>query len=93
MEDFRLENSSLFKNKVFEHPIIIRDYDYPGYGVITENEKYAIKLLAETEGILLDPVYSGRAFYGMIEILKSGSIEKGSNILFWHTGGTPAFFH
>ncbi|MBB5268902.1 hypothetical protein [Algibacter amylolyticus] len=42
--------------------IIIRDYDGPGYGVITQNEKSAIKQLAQTEAILLDPVYSGRTF-------------------------------
>ena len=92
VDEFSHEKNCAFKRKTFEHPIIIRDYDHPGYGVVTENEKSAIKLLAETEGILLDPVYSGRAFFGMIDILKSGTLKKGSNILFWHTGGIPAIF-
>jgi len=72
---------------------LIRDYDKPGYGVITQNEKIAIKQLAQSEGILLDPVYSGRAFYGMIDHLKNNKIEKNSNVLFWHTGGLPANFY
>ncbi len=72
---------------------LIRDYEKPGYGVITENEKMAIKQLAQSEGILLDPVYSGRAFYGMIDHLQNNKIEKNSNVLFWHTGGLPANFY
>jgi len=72
---------------------LIRDYDKPGYGVVTKNEKMAIKQLAQSEGILLDPVYSGRAFYGMIDHLQNNKIEKNSNVLFWHTGGLPANFY
>lgn len=72
---------------------LICDYDKPGYGVITQNEKKAIKQLAQSEGILLDPVYSGRAFYGMIDYLKNNKIEKNANVLFWHTGGLPANFY
>jgi D-cysteine desulfhydrase len=72
---------------------LIRGYDKPGYAVITENEKMAIKQLAQTEGILLDPVYSGRAFYGMLDHLKNNKLEKNANILFWHTGGLPANFY
>lgn len=69
-----------------------REYDKAGYGNLTRNEKEAIKLLAQTEGILLDPVYTGRAFYGMLNYLKTTKIKLGSNILFWHTGGLPANF-
>lgn len=72
---------------------LIRDYDTLGYGVISENEKSAIKTLALKEGILLDPVYSGRAFYGMIDHIENNKIPKGSNVLFWHTGGLPANFY
>ncbi|WP_369450413.1 pyridoxal-phosphate dependent enzyme [Algibacter lectus] len=73
---------------------LIHGYDSKGYGVVTSNEKSAIKELAENEGILLDPVYSGRAFYGMLDHIKSQKIEKGgANILFWHTGGLPANFY
>jgi D-cysteine desulfhydrase len=70
-----------------------RDYDKPGYGVISQNEKMAIKQLAQKEGILLDPVYSGRAFYGMLDHLKNSKLKKNTNVLFWHTGGLPANFY
>ncbi len=72
---------------------LIQGYDEAGYGVVTDNERNAIQELAQAEGILLDPVYSGRAFYGMVDYLKNGRLEKGSNILFWHTGGLPANFY
>ncbi|WP_452222232.1 D-cysteine desulfhydrase family protein [Lacinutrix salivirga] len=84
---------SIQKTYSIKDATLIRDYDKPGYGVITENEKMAIKQLAQSEGILLDPVYSGRAFYGMIDHLKNNKIEKNSNVLFWHTGGLPANFY
>jgi D-cysteine desulfhydrase len=72
---------------------LIRDYDKPGYGIITQNEKMAIKQLARSEGILLDPVYSGRAFYGMLDYLKNKKLKENANVLFWHTGGLPANFY
>ena len=72
---------------------LLEDYEKPGYGVLTDHEADAINLLAKTEGILLDPVYTGRAFYGMIDQLRNHKIEKGSKVLFWHTGGFPATFN
>jgi D-cysteine desulfhydrase len=72
---------------------LIREYDKAGYGVITENEKKAIKTLAETEGILLDPAYTARAFYGMMDLMKRKVTKPGSSILFLHTGGIPANFY
>jgi D-cysteine desulfhydrase family pyridoxal phosphate-dependent enzyme len=71
---------------------LIRDYDQAGYGVLTDEESSAIHLLAQKEGILLDPVYTGRAFFGMLDQLRKGKIPKNSNVLFWHTGGIPALF-
>lgn len=50
---------------------LIRDYFEAGYGVIGQNETVAIKELAVSEGVLLDLVYSGRAFYGMMDFLKN----------------------
>ena len=70
-----------------------RDYDAPGYGVITKGEKDAVKILASAEGILLDPVYTGRAFFGMLDILEKRKLRPGSKILFWHTGGLPANYY
>lgn len=71
---------------------VIRGYDTPGYGVVTGDEISAIREMAEAEGIILDPVYTGRAFYGMLDHLRNNRIEKGANILFWHTGGFPSNF-
>ncbi len=72
---------------------LIHDYDEAGYGVITENEKEAFKELAQNEGILLDPVYTGRAFYAMMDYMNKKKIPSNSNVLFWHTGGLPANFY
>jgi D-cysteine desulfhydrase len=81
------------KNYSINDAKLIRDYDEPGYGVITQNEKMAIEQLAQKEGVLLDPVYSGRAFYGMLDHLKTNRLKKNTNVLFWHTGGLPANFY
>ena len=70
---------------------LIRGYDSPGYGVVTENETSAIKQLAESEGILIDPVYTGRAFHAMLDHLDRKKLKPNSNILFLHTGGLPAY--
>jgi len=89
------EGVALFKMKKefqINDIYVNKDYNKADYGVLTENEKFAIDTLAETEGILLDPVYTGRAFYGMLHILKNKKIKQNSNILFWHTGGLPALF-
>ncbi|MBI9048596.1 MAG: D-cysteine desulfhydrase family protein [Anaerolineaceae bacterium] len=63
-----------------------------GYGVMGELEKEAILLFAKTEGVLLDPVYTGRAAGAMLKFMENGSIKPEERILFWHTGGTPALF-
>lgn len=84
---------SIQKTYTINDAKLIRDYNNAGYGVITQNEKKAIMQLAQKEGILLDPVYSARAFYGMMDHLESNKIEKNANVLFWHTGGLPANFY
>lgn len=63
-----------------------------GYGVMGAPEAEAIRLLARTEGILLDPVYTARAAAGLIDLIRSGAITRGERVLFWHTGGAPALF-
>jgi D-cysteine desulfhydrase len=68
------------------------DYCAAGYGVVTDTERDSVKLFAKTEGILLDPVYTGRAAGGMIDLIRKGFFEKGQTVLFWHTGGSPALF-
>ncbi len=63
-----------------------------GYSVMGELERGAINLFARTEGIMLDPVYTGRAAGGMIDLIRKGEIGANERVLFWHTGGTPALF-
>jgi len=67
-------------------------YNKAGYGVLTEAEREAIRLFARHEGLLLDPVYTGRAAAGMIDLIRKGVFKKEEAILFWHTGGQPALF-
>ena len=66
-------------------------YVVGGYGIYNEQIEGIIKLLLNTDGIPLDPIYTGKAFWGMAEYLKENLIE-GKNILFIHTGGLPLFF-
>jgi L-cysteate sulfo-lyase len=61
-----------------------------GYAVMGDLERHAIRLMAQTEGILLDPVYTGRAFGGLLDLIRRGAFAGEQNVLFWHTGGTPA---
>lgn len=64
----------------------------PGYEQPSEGGTEAIKMMATKEGLLLDPVYSGKGFSGLIGHVRSGKIPKGSNVVFLHTGGATALF-
>lgn len=68
------------------------NYCSAGYGVLTEREREAIHLFATCEGVLLDPVYTGRAAAGMIDLIRKGFFKKDETVLFLHTGGQPALF-
>lgn len=68
------------------------DYVGPGYALPTPGMAEAVRLLARTEGILLDPVYTGKAMAGLIDLVRKGYFERDSNILFVHTGGSPALY-
>jgi 1-aminocyclopropane-1-carboxylate deaminase/D-cysteine desulfhydrase-like pyridoxal-dependent ACC family enzyme len=68
------------------------NYRSAGYGVLTELEREAIRLFATYEGLLLDPVYTGRAAAGMIDLIRKGFFKKNETVLFLHTGGQPALF-
>ena len=63
-----------------------------GYGVVTERSREAVRLCARSEGLLLEPVYSGKAFAGMMDHIKKGMWGSADNVVFVHTGGTPALF-
>ncbi|MGA9533382.1 MAG: D-cysteine desulfhydrase family protein [Anaerolineales bacterium] len=71
---------------------VVDDYLGGGYAVLGALEQGAVQWFARTEGLLLDPVYTGRAAGGMLDIVGSGAIKEGERVLFWHTGGTPALF-
>jgi D-cysteine desulfhydrase family pyridoxal phosphate-dependent enzyme len=68
------------------------DYLGRGYAIMGNAEDEAIRLFAHTEGLLLDPVYTGRAAAGLIDLIRKGFFAKSDEVLFWHTGGTPALF-
>ena len=68
------------------------DYIGPRYGVVTAESREALKLVAQTEGIFLDPVYTSKAMAGLIDHIRKGQIGQGENVVFVHTGGTPALF-
>lgn len=72
--------------------IVYDDYLGGGYGLLGPPEVEAIKLLARAEGILLDPVYTGRAMAGLIDLIRRGTFRPNEVVIFWHTGGTPALF-
>jgi L-cysteate sulfo-lyase len=68
------------------------DYVGDGYGLPTSSMVEAVKMLAQYEGILLDPVYSGKGFAGLIDLIRKGHFKKGENVVFLHTGGSISLF-
>ena len=68
------------------------DYVGPGYSIPTPGMVAAVKLLARTEAVLLDPVYTGKAMAGLIDLVRKGFFRKAENVLFVHTGGSPALY-
>jgi D-cysteine desulfhydrase len=78
----------------FTHDDVLANENYcqAGYGVFGAGEREAIHLFASHEGLLLDPVYTGRAAAGMIDLIRKSYFKKDETILFWHTGGQPALF-
>ncbi len=68
------------------------DYVGDGYGMPTDSMVEAVKMLATYEGILLDPVYSGKGFAGLIDLIRKGHFKKDENVVFLHTGGSVSLF-
>ena len=94
---FTLANKTLDLMQVGNHftesEIILRgEFVGEGYGIVGNLEREAINMLAQYEGILLDPVYTGRAMGGLIKMIRDHEFNKQDNVLFWHTGGAPALF-
>lgn len=71
---------------------IFDEYYGQGYGIPTPEMVEAVHLVARSEGILLDPVYSGKAMAGLLDLVRRGYFKPTQNLLFLHTGGTPALF-
>jgi L-cysteate sulfo-lyase len=72
--------------------LVSADYLGDGYGIMGKPEIEAIQLFAREEGLLLDPVYTGRAGAGLIDLIRKGFFKPDESVLFWHTGGIPALF-
>lgn len=75
-----------------ESVVCFDEYVGPGYSLPTPEMVEAVKMLAMTEGILLDPVYTGKAMAGLINLIRKGYFSKDENVLFIHTGGSPAIY-
>ena len=90
--------SELSEKLALENPIkleqveVYDEYVGPGYSLPTDQMVEAVQLTARTEAILLDPVYSGKAMAGLIDLIRKGIYKKGENVLFVHTGGSPALY-
>jgi len=73
---------------VVVHDEYIRD----GYGIVTKEVADVIRMLFTREGIVLDPVYTSKAFIGLVDLIRTGAIPRAAKVVFFHTGGTPALF-
>jgi len=84
----KLNNIDIQRDKI----LVDDHYIGKGYAIPTDGTLEAIDLLAKTEGILLDPVYSGKAMAGLIDMVRKGDFKNNEKILFLHTGGSAALF-
>jgi D-cysteine desulfhydrase len=75
-----------------EAVVALDDWVGPGYSLPTPEMVEAVRMLAQLEGILLDPVYTGKAMAGLIALVRRGEFQAGQNVVFVHTGGAPALF-
>ena len=71
---------------------VVYDYLGDGYGIVGDLEREAIRLLASREGIVVDPVYTGRAMGALLDLIRKKAFRSDETVLFWHTGGAPALF-
>jgi 1-aminocyclopropane-1-carboxylate deaminase/D-cysteine desulfhydrase-like pyridoxal-dependent ACC family enzyme len=71
---------------------VVYEYLGGGYGVVSDLEREAIRLIGSREGIVLDPVYTGRSMGALIDLIRKKAFRSGETVLFWHTGGAPALF-
>jgi D-cysteine desulfhydrase len=87
--------TALGETRIFrpaDAPVIENRYAGPGYARLSGDACIAIKMLAQSEGIMLDPVYTGKAFAGMIDLIREGRFGNDEHVVFLHTGGYPALW-
>ncbi|HNQ98463.1 MAG TPA: D-cysteine desulfhydrase [Trueperaceae bacterium] len=72
--------------------VVLDDYVGEGYSLPTDGMIEAVKLFARLDGVLLDPVYTGKAAAGLIDLVRSGAFGRHDNVVFLHTGGSPALY-
>ena len=75
-----------------ESVLCFDEYVGPGYSLPTPGMAEAVRMLARLEGILMDPVYTGKTMAGMIDLVRKGYFDKNEKVLFVHTGGSPALY-
>jgi len=78
--------------KAADVPLIESTYVGPGYAVPTSEANAATERLAQTEGLLLDPTYTAKAFAALLDLLPTGRLGEDDPVIFWHTGGLPGLF-
>lgn len=82
-----------FETRVEASDFLMHDaYIGPGHGVLTQEVTEAIRLVARTEGIFLDPTYNGKAMVGLMDLIQKGTLTREHSVVLVHTGGLPALF-
>jgi 1-aminocyclopropane-1-carboxylate deaminase/D-cysteine desulfhydrase-like pyridoxal-dependent ACC family enzyme len=87
-----LEHLNVRMDVPLERVMVEDGYLGEGYARMGAPEREAIHMLARQEGLLIDPVYTGRALAGLIDLIRQGRWRREETVLFWHTGGTGALF-
>jgi len=72
--------------------VVFDEYIKDGYGIVNQEVADVIRLMFTREGIVLDPVYTSKAFAGLIDLTKKKVLKRKTKVVFFHTGGTPALF-
>jgi len=75
-----------------EDVLVFDEYIREGYGIVNKEVAEVIRRVFTREGIVLDPVYTSKAFIGMLDLIAKGFFKPTDKIVFFHTGGTPALF-
>jgi len=87
-----LEFATTSLSREIREVTVLDNYVGKGYGILDSETVRAIRVVTENEGILLDPVYTGKAMAGLLDLCEKGYFKPGANVVSLHTGGTPALF-